>query len=68
MAAKMFLSMLDPAAPAKIIGFLCACMLTNPKRRPHNAGDLHEEFDALLAKHAGPPKYRPFVMPAEVTH
>jgi hypothetical protein len=65
MAASMFAPMLARGTPGFIAGFFNACMLANPNRRPQDAGDLHDEFDALLTKHVGKKKYRPFPMPAE---
>lgn len=65
MAAKAFRPIFAADSPARIVGFLDACMLAPVSRRPRDAGELHEEFDKLLRKHAGAPAYRRLEMPPE---
>jgi serine/threonine protein kinase len=67
MTATLFLQLMasGSGAQAKVAGFFTLCNLINPRGRPNDAGDLHDEFDALLRKLAGPPRYRPFPMPPE---
>jgi hypothetical protein len=66
MAAKAFRPMLAADTPSRITGFFDGCMLVPVgHRRSLNAGDLHDEFDQLLRKHAGPPAYRRLAMPPE---
>lgn len=50
--------------PKQIQSFLTSCLLSNPSRRPDNAWQLHEEFDELLLRTVGKPRYRPLSMPA----
>lgn len=51
------------AVPKEIQAFLIDCLHPAASNRPSNAWDLHEEFDKLLLKLVGKPKYRPFTMP-----
>lgn len=69
MAAKVMVRLLggDPATNAlpatvpKAIGaFLQSCLIAAPHRRPDSAWELFTEFDALLQRCYGPPKFRPF--------
>lgn len=53
------------AVPPEIQGFLKTCLASAPNMRPPNAWDLHEEFDDLLLKLVGKPKYRPFSLPGK---
>ena len=56
--------LIPDAVPKPIRLFLASMLLENPLRRPDDGGKLHEEFDELLLKLVGKPKYRPLVMPA----
>jgi serine/threonine protein kinase len=56
--------LIPDAVPKPIRSFLSGMLLMNPARRPDDGGKLHEEFDELLLKLVGKPKYRPLVMPA----
>lgn len=56
--------LIPDAVPKPIRSFLASMLLENPKRRPDDGGKLHEEFDELLLKLVGKPKYRPLAMPA----
>ena len=58
MAAKCALWLVDGKQPSSVIRFWESCLLTNPARRPQDAGDLREEFDRLLLKVVGKPSYR----------
>lgn len=69
MAAKVMVRLLggDPATNAlpatvpKAIGaFLQSCLIAAPHRRPDSAWELFTEFDAILQRCYGPPKFRPF--------
>lgn len=50
--------------PKPIQAFLGSCLLPAQHRRPDDAWKLHEDFDELLQRLVGKPKYRPLVMPA----
>jgi serine/threonine protein kinase len=50
--------------PFQVRGFFESCTLPSITRRPNDAWKLHEEFDELLYKLVGKPKYRLLVMPA----
>lgn len=50
--------------PKEVQSFLRRSLRTSVSVRPYDAWNLHEEFDALLLKLVGKPKYRPFAMPA----
>jgi hypothetical protein len=50
--------------PRQVQAFLQGCLLAAPTKRPDDAWGLHEEFNELLGRIVGPPKYRPFAMPA----
>ncbi len=59
----------DPAAgrwpdavPLEMQRFVDTCLFAAPRMRPQNAWDLHEEFDELLVRLYGPPKYHRLVM------
>jgi serine/threonine protein kinase len=52
------------AVPKEIRAFIMSLLVMNPARRPDDASKLHEEFDELLQRIVGKPKYRPLVMPA----
>lgn len=72
MAAKCAVALLGgdvatnkmPASVSGAIrGFIESCLIAAPHRRPDDAWRLHEEFDALLLRTVGKPKYRLFQMP-----
>jgi serine/threonine protein kinase len=50
--------------PKPVRAFVSGLLLGAQARRPDDAGKLHEEFDELLVKLVGKPKYRPLAMPA----
>lgn len=49
--------------PASIQDLLRKCLDKSPSKRPQNAWDLHDEFDQILLREVGRPKYRLFEMP-----
>lgn len=51
--------------PSFIQSFLTSCLVRSPARRPDDAWKLHEEFDELLKRTVGKPKYRALAMPAK---
>lgn len=51
-------------APLQLQAFLGSCLLAAQSKRPDDAWKLHEEFDHLLVRLVGKPKYRPLAMPA----
>jgi serine/threonine protein kinase len=60
MAAKCALRLLGTTdAPEPLRKFLATCTVASPARRPDDAWKLHEEFDELLMRLVGKPKYRP---------
>jgi len=50
--------------PVQIRMFLESCLFSAQFRRPDDAWALLEEFDQMLERLVGKPKYRPLVMPA----
>jgi hypothetical protein len=71
LAAKclIYLAGGDPAAqrwpdaiPGEMRRFLGTCLYPSPRMRPQNAWKLHEEFDELLMRLFGTPKYHELVM------
>lgn len=50
--------------PRPIQAFLGSCLLTAQNKRPDDAWKLHEDFDELLLRLVGKPRYRPLTMPA----
>jgi len=44
--------------------FLHSCLLPSPHRRANNAWELFDEFHNMLGQLYGPPRFRPFLMPA----
>ena len=71
MAAKCMVAVLGgpdsdsfAQAPVRVQAFLGSCLLAAQSKRPDDAWKLHEEFDQLLVRLVGKPKYRPLVMPA----
>lgn len=63
MAVRTVLGLLGADAQPWLRAFLQGCALENPSRRPNDAHALHEEFDDLVKRRLGPPKYHPFHMP-----
>lgn len=51
------------SVPRPIHDFLRGCLLLAPGSRPDDAWALHEEFDELLLRIVGKPRYRELVMP-----
>lgn len=61
MAAKCALHLCqDP--PREVATFLRACLLPGQAMRPNDAWALHEEFDELLRRLYGPPKFHVLTM------
>lgn len=50
------------AVPHEMKQFLGTCLYESPRMRPQNAWDLHEQFDELLERLFGPPKYHPLTL------
>ncbi len=48
--------------PRELRQFVDTCLYATPHRRPQNAWQLHDEFDLLLCRLLGPPKYHPLVI------
>src|SRR5579885_1301123 len=64
MASKCAMYMLgDTKIPNQIKAFLDSCLFSRPERRPDDAWKLHEEFDNLLERLVGKPRYRKLVLP-----
>ena len=57
--------MLPESVPKAVRNFLTGCMLVSPAGRPDDAWDLHEEFDKVLRKLIGRPRYRALAMPTD---
>lgn len=51
------------SVPKEIQDFLGTCLQTSPLKRPNNAWDLHDQFNALLERTVGKRKYTVFEMP-----
>lgn len=51
------------SVPSQIRMFLASCLFNAQFRRPDDAWALLEEFDQLLERLVGKPKYRPLAMP-----
>jgi len=49
--------------PKEVRAFFLSCLADDPKNRPQNAWDAHEDLDIILKRVVGPNKYRPFAMP-----
>ena len=49
--------------PKEVRDFLLRCVDPAPADRPQDAWQLHEDFDAVLKKLVGKPKYRKLVLP-----
>jgi hypothetical protein len=73
MAARCLLRLLggDPVTgelptpvPKPIRLLLHSCLLPSPHRRANDAWELFDEFQTILGQLYGPPRFRPFVMPA----
>jgi hypothetical protein len=50
-------SLIPDHVPRPMRAFFEACLLESPRMRPHDAWELHEDFDELLAELYGPPRY-----------
>ena len=48
--------------PLEMQRFVDTCLFAAPRMRPQNAWDLHEDFDELLVRLFGTPKYHRLVM------
>jgi serine/threonine protein kinase len=48
--------------PPSLQRFLATCLLDSPRMRPDNAWALLEDFDALLQRLYGPPKFHPLLL------
>lgn len=55
---------LPASVPHPIANMLRACLIPAPQRRPADAWQLFEDFDQILGELYGPPRFRPFSMPA----
>lgn len=55
---------LPPQTPKPIQTLLRSCLLPSPHRRANDAWELFDEFQTTLGHLYGPPRFRPFVMPA----
>lgn len=55
---------LPPRVPRPIAGLLRACLIPAPRRRLSDAWQLFDDFRELLGQLYGPPRFRPFAMPA----
>ena len=55
---------LPPSVPRSIRALLRACLLPAPQRRPDDAWQLFDDFQAILGRLYGPRVFRPFHMPA----
>lgn len=73
MAARCLLRLLggDPVTgevpahvPKPIRLLIRSCLLPAPHRRANDAWELFDEFQTILGELYGPPRFRPFVMPA----
>lgn len=64
MAAKCGIWLLGETQliPSEIRGFLKVCVMGSTNPRPDNAWALHKDFDGILKKVFGEPKYHQFVM------
>jgi hypothetical protein len=50
------------AVPREMQQFVNTCLYPSPRMRPQNAWQLHAEFDELLRRLFGSPKYQPLVL------
>jgi serine/threonine protein kinase len=57
MAAKCALHLTGGSMPSHFQGFLNACLLDGQSMRPDDAWSLYDEFDDLLRRVYGPPKF-----------
>lgn len=46
--------------PKVMQALLQSCLITSPHRRPNNAWELFDDFEAILRRLYGAPKFRPF--------
>lgn len=72
MAAKIAVALLGGSietnelpkeVPAEVAGLLRSCLGELPSSRPQDAWELHDEFDGIIQKLVGKPKYRKLKMP-----
>jgi len=50
------------SVPLEMQQFVDTCFYPAPHKRPQDAWQLHDEFDALLCRLFGPPQYHPLVI------
>lgn len=50
--------------PRPLQNLLRACLIPAPHRRPSDAWAVFDDLQTLLRAHYGPPRFRPFAMPA----
>ncbi len=55
---------LPTSVPKPIQALLRSCLLPSPHRRANDAWELFDEFQTILGQQYGPPRFRPFVLPA----
>ncbi len=55
----------EEKARAQLQAFFQVSLLANPRKRPQDPWQVHEDFDKLLVSLVGPPKYRLFTMPTQ---
>jgi hypothetical protein len=65
MAARLMLHMMGDGAPDQLKSFAKGCMFTSRQKRPQGAWGLLKEFDELLERLFGLPKFHEFTMPAK---
>ena len=56
---------LPASVPRPIRALLGACLLLAPQRRANDAWQVFEDFHEILGRLYGPPRFRPFHMPAQ---
>jgi serine/threonine protein kinase len=57
---------IDPdRARTQLQAFFQGSLFPNPRKRPQDAWQVHEDFDKLLGSLVGPSKYRAFSMPGD---
>ena len=50
--------------PKPIQALVRSCLLPSPHRRANDAWELFDEFQTILGQRYGPPRFRPFALPA----
>jgi hypothetical protein len=63
MIGRCFQEVVGKGAPGEVQDFLTVCAAPKRGDRPQSAWALHDEFDAILHKLVGKPRYRPLSMP-----